>query len=273
MVGMGPCGELRYPSYRLSHWNYCGHGEFQCYDQHALQLLSTIATAVGRPDWGLPPNKTNVGGYSSYPHDNEFFTTGFKEDYGKFFLDWYSSALKDHGRRVLGKAQEVFQNKLAISGKVAGIHWWYGHDSHAAEATAGYYNTNSRNGYAEIARVFKEHGASLDFTCLEMVTEIDEKSQECHSNPEGLIAQVVEATAALGLPFSGENALQRYDEAAYTQMASHREHLHGLTYLRLNWELTRDDNLKRFKDFTTTMHGGPSEDDTKKVALRGATRL
>ena len=31
-VGMGPAGELRYPSYQLSKWTFPGIGAFQCYD-------------------------------------------------------------------------------------------------------------------------------------------------------------------------------------------------------------------------------------------------
>jgi beta-amylase len=34
-VGMGPAGELRYPSYPESNgtWSFPGIGEFQCYDR------------------------------------------------------------------------------------------------------------------------------------------------------------------------------------------------------------------------------------------------
>lgn len=34
-MGMGPCGELRYPSYPESNgtWRFPGIGEFQCYDK------------------------------------------------------------------------------------------------------------------------------------------------------------------------------------------------------------------------------------------------
>jgi hypothetical protein len=34
-VGMGPCGELRYPSYPEANgtWRFPGIGEFQCYDK------------------------------------------------------------------------------------------------------------------------------------------------------------------------------------------------------------------------------------------------
>lgn len=39
-VGMGPCGELRYPSYPESNgtWRFPGIGEFQCYDKVILKV-------------------------------------------------------------------------------------------------------------------------------------------------------------------------------------------------------------------------------------------
>lgn len=34
VVGSGPCGELRYPSYvEANGWRFPGVGEFQCYDR------------------------------------------------------------------------------------------------------------------------------------------------------------------------------------------------------------------------------------------------
>jgi hypothetical protein len=40
-VGMGPCGELRYPSYPESNgtWRFPGIGEFQCYDKVTVLSL------------------------------------------------------------------------------------------------------------------------------------------------------------------------------------------------------------------------------------------
>jgi len=40
-VGMGPCGELRYPSYPESNgtWRFPGIGEFQCYDKVTVVSL------------------------------------------------------------------------------------------------------------------------------------------------------------------------------------------------------------------------------------------
>ena len=112
---------------------------------------------------------------------------------GKFFLSWYSNSLLAHGDRVLGAAKSVFdQYNLPIMGKVAGIHWcvpwlcrgchcaapnltrvdnvctpfarWYLTPQHAAECTAGYYNTNNNNAYLNIAQMFAKHNAGFDFT-------------------------------------------------------------------------------------------------------------
>jgi beta-amylase len=115
----------------------------------------------------------NAGSYHSKPYETAFFSDGFDNyksgetthtapihlatlprvtavaavwrrrhgaDYGKFFLNWYSNALIAHGDRVLAAAKQAFPS-TALAGKVAGIHWWYKDQSHAAELTAGYYNT------------------------------------------------------------------------------------------------------------------------------------
>jgi len=257
MVGMGPAGELRYPSYPLSHWHFCGIGEFQAFDPHARDSLLAAAEKVGRPDWGAPPGTASTGNYNSRPADTEFFTTGYKTDYGKFFLNWYSGALLQHGQRVLAAANEVLQGRVGISGKVSGIHWWYDTDVHPAEATAGYYNTNFRNAYDDIAKVFAREDATMDFTCLEMRNT--EQPKECRSNPQDLVKQVIAASRANGIPFAGENALQRYDNYAYTQMESYRPDMISITYLRLTPDLIESENLAKFGAFVVAMHGEQAE--------------
>lgn len=43
VVGSGPCGELRYPSYlEANGWRFPGIGEFQCYDRRALASLAQV---------------------------------------------------------------------------------------------------------------------------------------------------------------------------------------------------------------------------------------
>lgn len=43
VIGSGPCGELRFPSYvEANGWKFPGVGEFQCYDRRALASLAQV---------------------------------------------------------------------------------------------------------------------------------------------------------------------------------------------------------------------------------------
>lgn len=252
-ISMGPAGELRYPAYQLSHWSFCGIGEFQCFDDHALANFKAAAAAAGHAEWDSPPR--DVGDYNTRPDQSQFFQGGYTSDYGKFFLDWYFAALKTHGASVLSQASQVFNGKVGIAGKIAGIHWWYNTPHHAAELTAGYYMANGRNGYAELAEVFAAHGkAAVDFTCLEM--RDSEQSSDCASGPQELVQNVMAVTKGKGLAFNGENALPRYDDTAYNQIIGYKGNLNDFTYLRLTQDLLSGDNFNRFKSFVNRMHGG-----------------
>jgi hypothetical protein len=46
-----------------------------------------------------------------------------------------------------------FQPVVQLGAKLAGVHWWFKSRAHAAELTAGYYNTRHRDGYAPIIQV------------------------------------------------------------------------------------------------------------------------
>lgn len=76
--------------------------------------------------------------------------------------------------------------------QVAGIHWWYKSDSHAAELTSGFYNLNDRDGYRPIARMLSRHHAILNFTCLEMRNS--EQKAAAKSGPQELVQQVNTST-------------------------------------------------------------------------------
>uniref|UniRef100_A0A803KZ92 Beta-amylase n=1 Tax=Chenopodium quinoa TaxID=63459 RepID=A0A803KZ92_CHEQI len=130
--------------------------------------------------------------------------------YGRFFLNWYSKVLIDHGSRVLSLANQVFEgfpiaakvrkqcfrpcftgicdfnvlstvegwnvlslmkSKTFVGAQLSGIHyWWYKTASHAAELTARFYIFNNWFGYAPIAVMLKQHEAALNFTCVELRT-------------------------------------------------------------------------------------------------------
>nr|BAN42184.1 beta-amylase, putative [Entamoeba invadens] len=258
-VGMGPCGETRYPAYPLSRWTYCGVGEFQYSDSNSLSQLQSAATAAGHSEWGKasPPN---AGTYNSKPPSSTgFFGSGsdnYKSEYGKFFLNWYHQQLIKHAENILSSAKSVF-GSLAIAGKVAGIHWWYNDNSHAAELTAGYYNTNSQDAYSNIAKAFKKYGARFDFTCLEM-TGTD---SNCGSTPANLVNQAYTAAGSAGAVKCGENALELCgyggcNTSGFNQIVSQAKKygLTAFTYLRLTRALLDDGTAwSQFKSFVNNM--------------------
>ncbi|KAK4406018.1 Beta-amylase 1, chloroplastic [Sesamum angolense] len=268
-VGMGPAGELRYPSYPEQDgiWKFPGIGAFQCYDKYMISSLKAAAEAIGKPEWGST-GPTDAGQYNNWPEDTNFFRKeggGWNTPYGEFFLSWYSQMLLDHGERILQSAKSLFENKgVKISVKIAGIHWHYGTRSHAPELTAGYYNTRFRDGYLPIAQMLARHGAVFNFTCIEMRDH--EQPQDALCAPEKLVRQVALATQEAQVPLAGENALPRYDDYAHEQIlqasaldidgnSADRE-MCAFTYLRMNPDLFQPDNWRRFVAFVKKMKEG-----------------
>ncbi|KAJ0963785.1 hypothetical protein J5N97_028907 [Dioscorea zingiberensis] len=263
-VGLGPCGELRYPSYPVKHgWRYPGIGEFQCYDQYLMKSLRKAAEARGHSFWARGPD--NGGNYNSRPHETGFFCDGGDYDgyYGRFFLNWYSQVLVEHADRVLSLSKLAFEG-TCIAAKVSGIHWWYKTASHAAELTAGFYNPCNRDGYSSIAAMLKKHDAALNFTCVELRTlDQHEDFPEALADPEGLVWQVLNAAWDVSIPVASENALPCHDRDGYNKILENAKpfndpdgrHLSAFTYLRLSPVLMERHNFLEFERFVKRMHG------------------
>ena len=133
-------------------------------------------------------------------------------EYGSFFLSWYSGLLIQHADLLLGATKQVlsqrcrpramrearelsdggmlyvFEPAVQLGIKLAGVHWWFKSRTHAAELTAGYFNTRERNGYLPIFEMLKRHSATASFTCVEM--RDCEHPTEGRCSPEGLLNQV-----------------------------------------------------------------------------------
>ncbi|VFQ92270.1 unnamed protein product [Cuscuta campestris] len=269
-VGMGPAGELRFPSYPEQNgtWRFPGIGAFQCFDKYMISSLKATAEAIGKPEWGHN-GPTDAGHYNNWPEDTNFFRKegGWTSPYGEFFLSWYSQMLLDHGERILQSAKSLFEkSSVKISAKIAGIHWHYGTRSHAPELTAGYYNTRFRDGYLPIARMLGRHGAVFNFTCVEMRDH--EQPQDAQCAPEKLVRQVALAAGEAGVPLAGENALPRYDGYAHEQIlrtaaalgGDDRDEMCAFTYLRMSPDLFQAENWRRFVAFVKKMREGKRAD-------------
>jgi hypothetical protein len=97
------------------------------------------------------------------------------------------------------------QPRLVLTLKIAGVHWWYNSTSHASELTAGYYNTDTRDGYSPILQLCEKHGVNLTLTCVEMCDAQHPSYALC--GPEGLLRQIRAMAAKQQVTLSGENAL------------------------------------------------------------------
>ncbi|KAK1407665.1 hypothetical protein QVD17_39286 [Tagetes erecta] len=263
-VGLGPAGELRYPSYPQSQgWAFPGIGEFQCYDKYLKMDFKEAATNEGKPEWELPDDG---GEYNDNPDVTGFFgSKGYLSEKGKFFLTWYSNKLLIHGDQILDEANKAFLGcKVKLACKISGIHWWYKDDSHAAELTAGYYNLNERDGYRPIARMLSRHYGVFNFTCLEMRDSEHDAAKKC--GPQKLVQQVFSAVKREEVHMAGENALERYDRKAYNQILLNvrpngvnkngppKLKMEALTFLRLGDELLTKKNFGIFKLFVKKLH-------------------
>lgn len=200
-VGLGPEGELRYPSHHNPINNPPGSGEFQCYDKNMLLNLKQHAEMHGNPLWGLG-GPHDAPGYDQSPLSGGFFAENggsWESSYGDFFLSWYSAQLANHADQMLSVFASTFKDMpMTLSGKVPLIHPWSNLRSRPAESTAGFYNTVNRDGYDTIAEIFSRN------SCRMMLPEMDSPSQ---SSAESLLAQVMSSCRKQGTGILGCNSL------------------------------------------------------------------
>jgi len=275
-VGMGPCGELRYPSYMLSWgWNYPGVGLLMAYDSGMRRMLAQAARTA--PVFANIPESAPTE-QNGKPEDCPLFRAKggggqFRSGHGAFFLRWYSQVLLAHGDAVLREACAAFPahlgSSLAFSVKVSGIHWHTMHPSRAAETCAGY-SPSPEGGvgaYTAIARMLAHVGRDtgrrmlFNFTCLEMQNGANVPGDD--SAPEDLIAEVRRACVQEGVPLCGENALQfglPESPWALNQIgkqargwAPGHDKMHSVTLLRLDEGFARPSSLRTLRKWVATL--------------------
>ncbi|GAV63404.1 Glyco_hydro_14 domain-containing protein [Cephalotus follicularis] len=208
-MGLGPDGELRYPSHHClaKSTNMSGVGEFQCYDKNMLNLLKQHAEATGNPLWGLG-GPHNAPDYDQPPNSNNFFSDyggSWESPYGDFFLSWYSSQLISHGDRLLSLASSTFRDtEVTVYGKVPLMYTWYRTRSHPSELTTGFYNVANRDGYERVAEMFARNSCKMILPGMDLSDE--HQPRESLSSPELLLAQIRTACRKHGIKVSGQNS-------------------------------------------------------------------
>ncbi|XP_075521665.1 inactive beta-amylase 9-like [Primulina tabacum] len=218
-IGLGPEGELRYPSHHHS-VNSNGAGEFQCYDKFMLRDLKHHAEMHGNPLWGLGgPHDSPSYNYHNPISRGFFMENGgsWESLYGDFFLCWYSNLLVSHGDRILSLAASTFKDMpITISGKVPLTHSWYRSRSHPSELAAGFYNTENRGGYNAIAEIFSRNSCKMILPGMDLSD--DHQSAASLSSPEMLLKQITSSCRDHGVKISGQNSSALGDSSGFEQI-------------------------------------------------------
>ncbi|ESQ41872.1 hypothetical protein EUTSA_v10013215mg [Eutrema salsugineum] len=204
-LGMGPDGELRYPSHQHDD-KFSGAGEFQCYDKYMLSALKQYAESTGNPLWGLG-GPHDAPTYNQQPHSSSFFSDGgsWESQYGDFFLSWYSSLLISHADRVLSVASSAFNGSgVSVCGKLPLLHQWHKLRSQPSELTAGFYSSNGQDRYEAIAEIFAKNSCRMIIPGMDLSDE--HQPPESLSSPESLLAHIKTSCKKQGVVVSGQNS-------------------------------------------------------------------
>ncbi|KAL0030883.1 hypothetical protein WJX77_011689 [Trebouxia sp. C0004] len=160
-----------------------------------------------------------MSGHASGHPDSMHFRPPDKQD----FSAAQSAAALEVSAATQAQGRSQWQpagRPVEVSLKIAGVHWWYNSRSHAAEMTAGYYNTEVHDGYAGMLEMCAQHGMVVTLTCVEMCDA--QHPPEALCGPEGLLRQVREGAAAAGVLLGGENALPCFVPGGVDQYALDR---------------------------------------------------
>ncbi|XP_027361134.1 inactive beta-amylase 9 [Abrus precatorius] len=257
-MGLGPDGELRYPSHHQlpSNGKTEGAGEFQCYDQNMLSFLKQHAEASGNPLWGLG-GPHDAPAYDQSPYTNSFFKDGgsWESTYGDFFLSWYSNQLITHGDSLLSLAASTFGDTgVTIYGKIPLMHSWYGTRAHPSELTAGFCNTANKDGYEPVAKMFARNSCKMILPGMDLSDANQPK--ENHSSPELLLAQIMAACRKHEVKVSGQNSSESGVAGGFEQI---KKNLSGdnvvelFTYHRMGAYFFSPEHFPSFTEFVRSL--------------------
>lgn len=256
-MGLGPDGELRYPSHHVPTKGASGVGEFQCYDKNMLNLLKQHAEASGNAMWGLG-GPHDAPRYNEAPASNNFFNDyggSWETPYGDFFLSWYASELVSHGNRLLSLASSTFSDTgVNTYGKIPVVSSWNRTRSHASELTAGFYNTVNRDGYEAVAEIFAKNSCKMILPGVDLSDKNQPKGSL--SSPESLVAQMKTACRKHGVEVSGENLGSR-GSAGLEQVRknfSGENSLEAFTYQRMGAYFFSPDHFPSFTEFVRSLN-------------------
>ena len=218
-IGMGPCGELRYPSYdETLGWKWPEVGSLMCFDPHMKELAAQRGVVLPDVEAATFPGHLSEDKNAPVPLAPVFSDKDvFDSDETQKFLKFYDDILAEHADRMLRAAQmRAFrkEHRVRLSVKFSGIHWMHKLRTRPAEVCAGYWE------YDKLLQVVAKNGAGATFTCYDMDTAVlAEERPSALSDPDALVSEFAEAARRAGVAFlEAENSLEYWDAVHFNKM-------------------------------------------------------
>jgi beta-amylase len=232
-----------------------------------LSSLAACAQQVGQPHWGTS-GPHDAGSYCQWPHQTGFFhhQGSWTSEYGHFFLQWYTQQLLQHGDNVLREAASVFGGSgVRLYARLPVIFWWYNQSAHAAELTAGWYNTADRDGYLPALQILADHGVGLQLAAGEL--RDCEQPGNALASPEHLLLQLRAGAAALHVPVLLTNYGSGFEQHLLSELE--RKAFEGTCYMGVDIEPAAGLQFNSMSDIMfESQHWGVFKDWVSRVRRR-----
>lgn len=282
-IGVGPQGELRYPSYGPhDHWTFPEHGYFQAYSSLAAQAFRQWLRKKYQNDISKLQAAWNDRRIKSFDHVepldgrpdwiDRFYEDRAGNQAASDFIQFNQESLFDFVRWMFLTAAETYNQPghpfrgIPLGIKVPNLHWQATRPRlrRLTEMKAGliandidYSNPDLSQGYpnliwflSDLRRLLREKGTDLIVTFTGVELSDGHGGQLAHSAPKTLMQVFLAQALANGLSVTGENALHwsLYDPMAWENTAEAlRLGLKGMTFLRLDYFETPEVQ-DRFRD-------------------------
>lgn len=145
---------------------------------------------------------------------------------------------------------------VALSAKVPLLHWWHKTRSRPSQLTAGFYNTDGRDGYDAVAEIFSSKSCTMIVPGMDLSDR--DQPQGVKSSPESLLSQIMRACRKHGVRLAGENySLVGVGTTGFRRIKENilaeNSRLDSFTYHRMGAEFFSPEHWPMFTEFIRSM--------------------
>ncbi len=266
IVGVGPHGQMRYPTYREKQTDFCHTGNFQIFDQNALNEIITSKNHETKQELSFSDEILKIKFTDQFREKKCSSNNSLKEDCGFItisekecksmgccwtqnytfnneprcfypnsstdnkIIQWYHETLVNHTENLMKIYRDIFPSeKLYI--KVPSIHWFSNTNSRIAEITSGLLNGQS-NDYDYLFELVKKYDFGIVFGGLGIPA-----NSYCKSEPKKKLHLFKHLAEYYEVELIGEN-VHSLNKSNISQIQVEGRDLDGVSILRVTPELS-----------------------------------